>query len=218
MAGTDVSSRERGRPIASISTRHEWWGYGVWGFVGAVIGISELWAVFGDPPWPTISATVNHLEELWNPTKVVVVALIVSTAVQVLTYSPRQSDFYSSRGRPRWRTGQGRLTKSEGGAAVEIAYAGLYFPLTLVVIAAAVTAVTLANGGTFVVGYVIYGLIAVALLIIPNVLAFWFAKEVPFPTLFRTIDNLDNRWHPAIMVIWSGLAVLAIHLVAYPWP
>jgi hypothetical protein len=28
----------------------------------------------------------------------------------------------------------------------------------------------------------------------------------------------DGRWHPAVVVILAGLTVLAIHLVAYPWP
>jgi hypothetical protein len=59
---------------------------------------------------------------------------------------------------------------------------------------------------------------AVAFLVVPNVLAFWFAKEVPFPTLFRTLSDLDKRWHSAVMVVVAGLAVLAVHLVAYPWP
>jgi hypothetical protein len=45
----------------------QWWGYGVWLFVGAVIATSELWAVVGNPWWPTISATVGHLEQLWSP-------------------------------------------------------------------------------------------------------------------------------------------------------
>lgn len=92
-----------------------WWGYGVWLFVGAVIATSELWAAFGNPWWPTISATV-------------------------------------------------------------------------------------------------------AFLIIPNVLAYWFAKDVPFPTLFRTLADLDRRWHPLVLIIVAGLSVLVVHLVAYPWP
>jgi hypothetical protein len=67
-------------------------------------------------------------------------------------------------------------------------------------------------------GYVLYGLIAVAFLIVPNVLAYGFAKEVPFPTLFRTLADLDRRWHPLVLIIVAGLSVLVVHLVAYPWP
>lgn len=45
----------------------------------------------------------------------------------------------------------------------------------------------------FVAGYVIYGLIAVFLVIIPNALAFWLATQVPFPTLCHTVANLERR-------------------------
>ena len=30
--------------------------------------------------------------------------------------------------------------------------------------------------------------------------------------------QLENRSHPVTAVILAGLAVLAVHLVAYPWP
>ena len=55
-------------------------------------------------------------------------------------------------------------------------------------------------------------------MIIPNALAFWFAKEVPFPTLYRTVADLERRWRPAAMVIVVGLVVLMFHLVFFPWP
>ena len=54
--------------------------------------------------------------------------------------------------------------------------------------------------------------------IIPDTAAYVFAREVPFPTLFRTLEYLDARYHPALLVVCSGLTVLAIHIVAYPWP
>jgi hypothetical protein len=41
---------------------------------------------------------------------------------------------------------------------------------------------------------------------------------VPFPTLFRTLADLDEVWHPAVLIIVAGLSVLVVHLVAYPWP
>ena len=76
----------------------------------------------------------------------------------------------------------------------------------------------IAGSDMFVLGYVIYGLIAIFLVIIPNALAFWFATEVPFPTLHRTVANLERRWRPAAMVIVAGLVVLTFHLVFFPWP
>lgn len=195
--------------------QREWWGYGVWLFVGAAIAVGELWAAVGNPWWLTISATIGHLEQVWSPVKIIVVALLAAGAVGVLRYPPSQSAF-PARHPARWRTDNGRLTRSEGGEADELP--GLYFPLTVATVAAA-GAVTAALGASkFTVGYVIYSLMAVAFLIVPNILAFWFAKEVPFPTLFRTLSDLDKRCHSAVIVVVAGLAVLAVHLVAYPWP
>jgi hypothetical protein len=41
---------------------------------------------------------------------------------------------------------------------------------------------------------------------------------VPFPTLFRTLADLDEVWHRAVLIIVADLSVLVVHLVAYPWP
>ena len=197
--------------------RREWWGYGVWLFVGAVIAVAELWAAFGSPWWPTISATIGHLEQLWSPVKIIVVALVAAAAVGAVRYPPGRNAFpVSARHPARWRTENGRLTRSEDGQSDQLP--GQYFPLTVGVVAAAGAVTAALCASKFLVGYVIYGLMALALLIVPNVLAFWFAKDVPFPTLFRTLSNLDKRWHSAVMVVVAGLAVLVVHLVAYPWP
>jgi hypothetical protein len=208
--------RPEGRLEDSART---WWGYGVWLFVGAVIATSELWAVAGNPWWPTISATTGHLEQLWSPVKIIVVALIAAGATQLVSYPPHRREFgRTGRRAPRWRTASGRLTKAPGGQAEPIRHAELYFPAAVAVIAGAAAAAASLSSNKFVVGYVLYGLIAVAFLVIPNVLAFWFAKDVPFPTLFRTLADLDEVWHPAVLIIVAGLSVLAVHLVAYPWP
>lgn len=192
-------------------------GYGVWLFVGAVIGVAELWAAAGNPWWLTISATVGHLEQNWSPVRIIVVALIVVGAVQMLRYPPGKDEFPGSPRHPaRWRTDNGRLTKRE--RADEIPHAELYFPVAVVVVAAAGAVTAVLGSSKYLVGYVIYGLIAIALLIIPNAMAFWWAKEVPFPTLYRTLYELDKRSHSAVIVVLAGLVVLAIHLVAYPWP
>jgi predicted ribosomally synthesized peptide with SipW-like signal peptide len=100
----------------------------------------------------------------------------------------------------------------------EIPFAAWYLPLATVVTAAASTVTALLSTDKFVLGYVLYGTMAVALVIIPDTVAYWSAREVSFPTLFRTLEYLDARYHPALLVVCSGLAVLAIHIVAYPWP
>lgn len=205
--------RPEGRLEDSTRT---WWGYGVWLFVGAVIATSELWAVAGNPWWPTISATTGHLERLWSPVKVIVIALIAAGATQLGSYPAHRREF--GRHPQWWRTASGRLTKAPGGQTDSIRHAELYFPAAVVVIAGSAAVAASLSSSKFVVAYVLYGLIAVAFLIIPNVLAFWFATNVPFPTLFRTLADLDEVWHPAVLIIVAGLSVLAVHLVAYPWP
>lgn len=198
--------------------RREAWGYGVWLLTGLAIATPELWAIAGDPPWPTISATVAHLEARWAVAKIIVVALITSSAVQLLTYPPTRSRQRLSGGRPRRRTQTGRLTKAVDTTPSEIAYAASYFPLAALLIIAAAAATAAASTDTYVVGYVLYGLMALALLVVPNALAYRWAKEVPFPTLFRTLADLHARFQPALLIVCSGLAVLVVHIVAYPWP
>jgi hypothetical protein len=191
----------------------------VWAIVGAAIAIPEIWAAVGNRWWPTISATVGHLEQLWSPVKIIVVALIAASSIQLLRYPPHRNEYATLPGRPaRWRTASGRLTRANNGQAELLPFAAAYLPATVIAVAAS-GAITAGLGGSrFVVGYVIYAVTAVGLLIAPNVLAFRWGKEVPFPTLPRTLVNLDGRFHSAVTVVLAGLAVLAVHLVAYPWP
>ena len=69
----------------------------------------------------------------------------------------------------------------------------IYIPLALGVIALGSIVAAVAGGDYWVLGYVIYGLIAVFLVLIPNVLAYWFARDVPWPTLLAAITNLERR-------------------------
>lgn len=102
---------ERASPLPP---RRLWWGYGVWLFVGTVIGTGETGAAIGNPWWPTISATVGHLERAWNPTKIIVVALLAAAAVQVLWY-PASARHVLDPGRARHAlaTSGGRLTRKD---------------------------------------------------------------------------------------------------------
>src|SRR5438445_5839002 len=72
----------RCRSVARVSAR-ERWGYAVWGSVALVIAIPEvIAAAWNKATWPTISGTIGHLEEIWSPTAIIVVAGIVVIAVQ----------------------------------------------------------------------------------------------------------------------------------------
>ena len=69
-------------------------------------------------------------------------------------------------------------------------------------------------------------------LVIPGVFALLPGKDAPFPTLFRTITNVeqwlrDRTWPGSLgpmlawllmhLVVW-GLVFLLIHLTLYPFP
>jgi hypothetical protein len=187
--------------------------------VGLVFGVPESWAGITSPPWPALSDTIGHLEQAWHPARVIVVTLIVFAAFHAVTDPPgRPGEPAAPASKPaRGRTPCGRPARAGTGAVGAVPVL-VYFPVAIGVVAGGSVLAAAAGGGLFVLGYVIYGLIAIFLVLIPNGLAFWFAADVPFPTLYRTIAHLERRWRPAAMVIVAGLVVLAIHLVFYPWP
>jgi len=202
----------------------EKWGYGFWLFLGLVFGIPESWAGLANPPFPSLSDTVAHLEELWSPTAVIVVAVIVVVAYYFVRVPVSQTGALAfTEGGPGrgtgagvGRTSTGRLSKTPADTSPVAAI--IYIPLALAVIALGSIIAAVTSGDYWVLGYVIYGLIAVFLVIIPNVLAYWFARDVPWPTLLATITNLERRWRPAAIVVLAGLVILILHLALPPWP
>lgn len=196
----------------------EFWGYLMWGLAALAIAGPELASVFRVGDWPTISATVGHLEAAHSWVRLVVVFVIVVLgyyAVPQLLAPPA---------RPRIVPGQqttanGRATRDAGAVRSEgmgwylvVALAGLVIGL---IVAASARHV---HPGTFAGAYVLYGLIAVLWVIVPSALAMFFAREVPFPTLFRTIGYLERRAHPVAAIILALLVILLLHLALYPWP
>lgn len=187
------------------------WGYLVWGVTAAIIAVPELWAVSGSPRWPTISSTVAHLEALWSPTKAIVVALISAVVVHLMTSPPNRPP------RSGERTALGRMTRVSG-APDEPPIGLWYLPLAVLLTAVAGAVTAALTDDRFVLGYVLYGTMALVLVALPNALAYWWRREVPFPTLFRTLGYLDTLFHPALVLVCSLLAVLVVHIVAFPWP
>jgi len=198
-------------------TAREVWGYSTWLFFGLVFGLPESWAGAASPPWPTLSDTIGHLETLWPGTRVVVVVLIALVAYSSVRFPPRHSGEFPGRAGEPWRgrTGNGRLIRS---ADVGPVLALIYIPLALAVVAVGSLIAALTSSDRFVLGYVLYGLFAIFCVIVPNLLAYWFTRDVPFPTFFRTIGDLDGRWRPAAMIIVAWLVVLMFHLAFFPWP
>jgi hypothetical protein len=201
-----------------LSAREKW-GYGVWLFVGLVFGIPETWAGIANPPWQTLSNTVWHLESLWSPVAIIVVVLIVFIIFGVVRHPPAQAGYVSTgEGVPgRGRTANGRLTRGSAESIKELSVFA-YFPVALGIVAAGSLIAATTTSDMWVLGYVIYGLFAIFVVIIPDVLAFWFARDVAFPTLARTVADLERRWRPATMVIVAGLVVLMFHLALPQWP
>jgi hypothetical protein len=115
------------------------------------------------------------------------------------------------------RTANGRLTAAPPGGVNPVAGL-LYIPLALAVVALGSLIAALASSDRFVLGYVLYGLFTIFCVFVPNLLAYRFARDVPFPTFFRTVYDLDHRWRPAAMIIVAWLVVLAFHLAFFPWP
>ena len=199
-------------------TAREVWGYSTWLFFGLVFGLPESWAGAASPPWPTLSDTIGHLETLWPGTRVVVVVLIALVAYSAVRYPAGHTGEFSLReGEPRRaRTSNGRLVRSVYGVSPVPAL--VYIPLALGVVAVGSLIAAVTSSDKFVLGYVLYGLFAIFCVIVPNLLAYWFARDVPFPTFFRTIADIDHRWRPAAMIIVAWLVVLMFHLAFFPWP
>jgi hypothetical protein len=221
--GWDLPAR-----FSGVSTTEKW-GYGFWLFLGLVFGVPESWAGLANPPWPALSDTVNHLDALWPPTAVIVVALMVFVAYYFVRVPPGPVGTPAgTRGRfglghgggtgaGTGRTYNGRLSRTP--ADISPVPVLIYVPLALAAITVGSIIAAVASGGDFwVEGYVIYGLIAIFLVIIPNVLAYWFAREVPWPTLLATVVSLEHRWRPAAVVVLAGLVILMLHLAVPPWP
>jgi hypothetical protein len=200
----------------------ELWGYGVWSFVAVVIAVPELWAIYANPPWPTISATLAHLEQRRPWVSLLIVTVIVATIVEILTRlhaTPTGAQLSPSEVSLRLgRTDGGRTVP--GSAAVGELDRGAwtaYLATSTLVVALALRAAH-SNSSRFTTGYVVYGLIATLLVVIPNLLVTLLHREVPFPTLVQTIANLEQRWHPAIVIVTATMVILLLHLAFYPWP
>lgn len=199
------------RTFANVTPR-ERWGYRIWALVGVVVAIPELGAAIWDNgPWPTISGTTGHLEDIWKPTAIFVVAIIVIAAARALGYGQRKPE----------------TPPTAAEARADDWWPWIYFGVAVLVTAAAgfIVAKTVGEGGEaqFVVGYVIYGLIGFFCLLVPAVfrwpLAKLFNRDVlPFPPIFRTVGDLEKRVPVVALVVLAGLVILLIHLALYPWP
>lgn len=191
----------------------------MWGSAALVIAVPELAAATGLASWPTISATIGHLETHHDWVRLVVVfviAVIGYYAIPQLLVNPKMPPSVVA-GKPV--TVGGRVTRDNGG----MRFVGLGGYLLLAA-ASYVGAVVYAvidraiSPDSYVGAYVLYGVIALMWVVVPSMLALFAGRDVPFPTLFRTIGYLERRAHPVAAVLTGLLVILLIHLALYPWP
>lgn len=125
----------------------------------------------------------------------------------------------------RGRKPSGRLTKRSPGAVSDAPDRWGYVYLVCAFLAVLVPSVlfgTLTQDSSdrakWILGYVIYGLIAAFWVAIPSAWAYWGKSDAPFTTLFVTLANLERKSHIVLLVVLAGLAILLVHLALYPWP
>jgi hypothetical protein len=208
----------------------EGWGYAVWAAMGVVIAVPEIWAAVAgsDFIWPTISTTVGHLQDRWPVVALVPVALIVMAGYSVFRVGPAstalQADFQAL-----GRTPQGRLAKQEvsleqlaGGGVpavegrTEFGVVRYFLVATAVVVVGALAVSPSEN--RFLVGYVLYSLIGIFWVVVPNAAAYFLRKDIPFTTMFFTVRSLGRRLQFVAALVAALLVILLLHLAFYPWP
>ena len=215
----DTAPVHKGGPAPEARDGRTGWGYLMWGLAALFIAVPELLAAWRKAPWPTISATVGHLEGRWSWVALIVTAVIVVAAY----YGFHQARKTGPHGRRR--NTSGRLTNAPAGNG-EIGEAlarGYMIFAALVAVAGGLLAWVLTPHGSpentqFLGAYILYPLIVLFWVVIPSVAAAFFKKDVPFLPLFRTVRHLEERAHWFAVVVMAGLVILLIHLTFYPWP
>ncbi|RMI30981.1 hypothetical protein EBN03_20365 [Nocardia stercoris] len=186
----------------------------MWGLAAAAIAGPELAAVFRAGDWPTISSTVGHLADAHAWVRLIVVAVIVLLgyyAIPQLNALPPVTD--------RAVTPGGRTTRY--GELVRAGGLGGYLVLAAAALIAAAVfagAARHVHPGTYSGAYVLYGAVALLWVVVPSLLAYFWSRDVPFPTLFRTVAYLELRIPAAAAIVLTGLVILLLHLAFYPWP
>jgi hypothetical protein len=208
-------------------------GYAVWTAMGLVVGVPEIWAAIegDDFYWPTISTTIGNLQEQWPVVALLPVAVIVMGGYTVFRVRAIGDTVVQADRQELGRTPEGRLVKQDvaqydqllgGGAPAMSAERSEwpvvpYFAFATVVVVAGSLLASLSDD-KFHVGYVLYSLIAIFWIVIPNVAAYWFRKDFPYTNLFFTLNFLARRLQLVAALVAALLVILLLHLAFYPWP
>jgi hypothetical protein len=199
-------------------------GYLVWGIAGLLIAIPEISAAFDKDAmhFSTISEMSGHIERIWPTAELLVVLAIVFALFSLIRLRPAAGVR---------RTHGGRLTRPAVVKASPTYVRWLFVMCAAAAVAFVIgaTALTVAlwdDRRHFHGAYVLYGLLALFWIVGPSIAAFVLGNDAPFPTLFRTVRNLEDGLRPrwpwlawlVSYVIVAGLAILLIHITLYPFP
>ena len=208
---------------------YEGWGYVAWAVAAWAFAIPEVYgaAAGHNGHVQTLSTTVGNLLNHHDYLSPIVVGLLVFAVIHVvriqipaaLTTSPTDS---SDQGNPKPDEFEvpagmsGRVTQKPDSEVLPVAM--LYDAIALVAVGLAFLIPVLLTPNRQIVGEWGYGVLALALFFVPGMLAYRHGQLVPFPSLFRTILNLEKHSRALAIVFSAGFVFLMIHLVFYPFP
>jgi hypothetical protein len=222
------------------------WGYVVWSVALGFVFVPEILAALplteSQLPFPTISRTMGHLEYVHAEWEILPTALIVLAVYSLWRVPPRARD----RERGPHRTPGGRLTfdayANDPSAYESEILRDVWFALRALAVALVVTGATLLAyhewpneyvGGhklpNYRVAYVLYGSIGLFWIALPTLWSIARGRDAEFPTLIRTLMNLEDSiarhgragragaWLLSFVLLW-GMVFLMLHLTLYPFP
>lgn len=199
-------------------------GYIVWICAALLIGVTEILAALNvGLPFTTISTMTGHLERHYDWVELIVVGVIVFVVFSLMKATKRKP------------SGRLALTPTSAddyeGEKVSWWILGPLIAAALAIAAATwATAHWFDDGSRYRSAYVVYGSLALVFLVIPSLVAFFSPRDAAFPTVFRSLKNLEawlaGKWQdvgPALawavsFIVLAGLVILLLHLAFYPYP
>jgi hypothetical protein len=245
----------------SVAISRRRWGYVVWGVALGFVFIPEILAALplteSQLPFPTISRMTGHLEYEHAEWEIFQTMMTVFVLYSLWRVPPATTSGGNTTDTGPQRTPGGRLTfhPSPEQASVfdDEVVRDVLFALRVVGVALAITLITLwsfhhwpnqyvtSPDGTrtkqanYHVAYFLYGSIGFFWLFLPSITGFVKGKDAEFPSLFRTVANLEAwigrprtrptserigkaiAWLVSFILVW-GMVFLMMHLTLYPFP
>jgi hypothetical protein len=177
----------------------------MWAIPAEAIAVPQIAAAMGATflPFAPLSAMMTHIEDRWAWSKYLVVGAIGLPVYLLRAYPPMAEPTVDPEQHPR--TPGGRFTLGSVGQSVgqkryefddSLVPTLLFSTLTVVVVF-----VSLATWAAvkwwddphhYHPAYVLYGSIVYYWFLLPELIVLFGGRDVPFPTLYRTVRNLDE--------------------------